>query len=430
MTDLRRNTFLPEMPFARGSAAVPLSVEVLSHAARYAYDRPPSADIVVLEIADAMTPYRNAIDALARAAVDTSPQFESETLAASMEHLQGRASVKVALVWSEPGGDGARVLIGVFPYKASAWHFGVPLPVWSLWEHLHSYTVTPLLRAGQERRAVRHFLAYADRCGAALVKFPLFEAGGAFDAAFEEVLHERGHAWRETDRHERAFLQSELDEEAYLAAHLRKKKRKEFSRLWNRLAEQGELAFAVHDGGRERDAWVQRFLALEAAGWKGKRGTAMKVRPQERAWFEAICAGAGARDQLVCTELTLDGKPVAMLASFRAGRGLYTFKIAFDEAYAKYSPGTLLMLKGIGAFLADPRIDWVDSCAIPGHPMIDHIWVQRRTMRSVSVATGHPAASVLLSWSVAMTRFAEDARAKLRILYYRLRKGIENDKDD
>lgn len=429
MTDLRHNTFLPDVSFARGTGAVPLSVEVLSHAARYAYDRPPSADIVVLESVDAMTPYLDSIDELAHASIDTNPQFESATLAASMEHLQGRAPVKVALVWSEPGG-GARMLTGVIPYKASAWHFGVPLPVWSLWEHLHSYTVTPLLRAGHERHAMRRFLAYADLSGAALVQFPLFEADGAFDAAFEEVLRERGHLWRETDRHERAFLQSDLDEEAYLAAHLRKKKRKEFSRLWNRLAEQGELAFAMHDGGPGRDAWVQRFLMLEAAGWKGKRGTAMKVRPHERAWFEAICAGAGARDQLVCTELTLDGKPVAMLASFRAGRGLYTFKIAFDEAYAKYSPGTLLMLKGIGAFLADPRIDWVDSCAIPGHPMIDHIWVQRRAMRSVSVATGHPAASAVLSWSVAMTRLVEDARAKLRVLYYRIRKEIENDKDD
>ncbi len=117
----------------------------------------------------------------------------------------------------------------------------------------------------------------------------------------------------------------------------------------------------------------------------------MKVRPHERAWFEAICAGAAAQDKLVRTELTLDGTPVAMLASFRAGAGLYTFKIAFDETYARFSPGTLLMLKGIGAFLRDGRTEWVDSCAIPGHPMVDHIWAQRRTMRSVTIATRHRA---------------------------------------
>ena len=139
-------------------------------------------------------------------------------------------------------------------------------------------------------------------------------------------------------------------------------------------------------------------------------GHALKVRPHERApGSKAICAGAAAQDKFVRTELTLDGKPVAMLASFRAGAGLYTFKIAFDEAYAKYSPGTLLMLKGIGAFLRDGRTEWVDSCAIPGHPMIDHIWAQRRTMRSVTVATQHRAGLLFLSWSVAATRLAERA---------------------
>ncbi|MEX0839259.1 MAG: GNAT family N-acetyltransferase [Parvibaculum sp.] len=428
MTDIRRYPLLPSFGGARDERAAPLSVETLNHAAGYAYDRPPSADIVVLESADAMTPYLGSIDELARASADTNPQFESATLAASMEYLQGRVAARVALVWSTPDSDGKRQLLGVFPFKSRQGHFGIPAPVWSLWEHIHSYTVTPLVRVGHERRAIRCFLAFADQSGAALVRFPLFEALGAFDTALEEVLHER--VWRETDRHERAFLQSDLDEDAYLATHIRKKKRKEFSRLWNRLAEQGDLKFVVHDGGDDTAAWVQRFLMLEAAGWKGKRGTAMKVRPHERAWFEAICAGAAAQDKLVRTELTLDGKPVAILASFRAGAGLYTFKIAFDEAYARYSPGTLLMLRCIGAFLRDDRIAWVDSCAMPGHPMIDHIWAQRRTMRSVTVAARHRAGPLFLSWSVAATHLAENARARLRVFYNKIRKEIENDQAD
>ncbi|MDO8840275.1 MAG: GNAT family N-acetyltransferase [Parvibaculum sp.] len=427
MTDIRRHTLFSGLGFSRSENILPLSVERLSHAARYAYDRPPSADIVVLESADAMGPYLENIDELAQASVDTNVQFESATLAASMEHLQGRAAAQVALVWSEPGRDNRRMLLGVFPFRIVRGHFGLPVPVWSLWEHIHSYTVTPLVRSGHERHAVRRFLDFADQSGAALVRFPLFEVAGAFDTALEEVLRERKRAWLETDRHERAFLRSDLDEDAYLAAHIRKKKRKEFSRLWNRLAEQGQLAFVAHDGGADPVAWVQRFLTLEAGGWKGRRGTAMKLRRNERAWFETICAGAQAQKKLICTELTLDGRPIAMLASFRSGPGLYTFKIAFDEIYGKYSPGTLLMLKGIGAFLRDDRIEWVDSCAMPGHPMIDHIWAQRRTMRSVTVSTCHRASPAFLSYSAAMTRFAEQAREKLRFLYRRIRKEIEND---
>ena len=427
MTDIRQHGFHPGFGHAGSLAAAPLSVEVLSHAARYAYDRPPSADIVVLESADAMTPYLDSIDALARSSTDTNPQFESVTLAASMEHLQNGGTTRIALVWSEPGSDGRRLLLGVFPYQAARWHFGVPLPVWSIWEHIHSYSGTPLVRTGHEHHAVRRFFGFADQSGAALVRFPLFEAGGAFDAALEDILAERELGFRETDRHERAFLQSDLSEVAYLSTHIRKKKRKEFARLWNRLSEQGRLELSVHDGGTDPEKWVQRFLTLEAGGWKGRRGTALKMRPGERAWFETVCAGARAQDKLVCTELTLDGRPIAMLTSFRGGEGLYTFKIAFEETYAKYSPGTLLMLKGIGAFLSDGRTRWVDSCAVPGHPMIDHIWAQRRTMRSLSVATRHRASPVMLSWSTAMTRLAETIRGRLRLLYNRFRKEIEND---
>jgi len=57
------------------------------------------------------------------------------------------------------------------------------------------------------------------------------------------VLSERGQDYAETEAHERAFLKAEMDGETYLATHMRKKKRKEFNRLWNRLAETGVLKF-------------------------------------------------------------------------------------------------------------------------------------------------------------------------------------------
>jgi hypothetical protein len=33
-------------------------------------------------------------------------------------------------------------------------------------------------------------------------------------------------------------------------------------------------------------------------------------------------------------------------------------------------------------------IDWVDSCAAADHPMIDHIWRERRPMGRLSIAIG------------------------------------------
>lgn len=407
----------------------PLSVEVLSHAARYLHGRPPSADVVVLESADAVMPYRGEIDALAASAIDRNAQFEATALASAMDHLQNKGDVRVALLWSEADGAGRRLLIGLVPYRATRGLYGAPFPVWRVWQHIHSYIGTPLLRAGYEQQAVRRFLSFASAEGAALVEFPLFEAEGAFDKALRDVMAADHVRFHETDRHERAFIKSDLDEDAYLATNIRKKKRKEFNRLWNRMAELGTLEFTTHEGGDNPDVWIGRFLALEAQGWKGKRGTAMKMRPNERAYFEEICRGAHRDGTLHCSELALDGKPLAMLASFRSGRGVFTFKIAFDETYSRYSPGTLLMLKAIGAFLRDGKVDWVDSCAVPGHPMIDHIWAERRPMSSMLVTTPHRFSAPLCNWIALGQRAEAAARARLRNLYGRLQ-GVGHEQAD
>ncbi len=422
MSDLHTNSFSPEMPETSVSNGAPaLSVVSLEAAARYLRGRPPGADVILIENADALRPFRAQIDALAAASSDRNTQFEYVTLAAAMEHLQGDATVGVALLWSEPASDGTRLLIGLLPCQVVRGLYGLPFAVWRVWRHIHSFIATPLPRAGYERQAIRSFLSLADRSGAACVQFPLFEAESAFGMALDDVVTRQRRHCRETDWHERAFLQSDLDEDAYISTYIRKKKRKEFNRLWNRLADFGALEFHVHDGGADVAAWVAAFLSLEARGWKGRRGTAMMLRANERAYFEAICLGAHKNGELHCAELTLDGAPIAMLASFRSGGGVYTFKIAFDEDHSKYSPGTLLMLKAAGAFLGDARVEWVDSCAMPDHPMIDHIWAQRRAMRSVLVTSTHPLSRYFVFHAAGAIKLVALLRARLRNLYNKLR---------
>ena len=413
MTDIKRST---SQFFSPRRISAPVA------AARF-----PGTDIVLLDSADAVTPYLDALDELAASATDSNPLFEGAALQAAMQYLVPAGAVHVALIWGDAGPDGKRALIGTFPYQVRRFYLGLPMTVWSIWTHIHSFLATPLVRAGQERMAIRHFFAHADRCGAPLIRFPLLEAGGAFDTALSDILAERGLPHVETGRHDRAFLKSDLDGEAYLAAHMRKKKRKEYNRLWNRLAETGALDFATHGGGADFNGWLDEFLRLESAGWKGKRGTALAERPEERAFFESMAGRARAEAKLHCAEIRLDGKPVAMLASFLSGGGAYSFKIAHDEAYAKYSPGALLMMKVIGAFLSDPRIGWVDSCAIPNHPMIDHIWAERRGIREVNVATSHRLSASLVAYTARASRLADYAWAKARAVYYRIRKEVEHE---
>tara|TARA_R110002074_G_scaffold12814_3_gene46737 strand:- start:1745 stop:3046 length:1302 start_codon:yes stop_codon:yes gene_type:complete len=429
MSDLQQNPLLSLLSRNRAAKRdAHLTVEPIAHAARFHLGWKPMSDIVVLESADAITPFLGMLDALAMRASDSNPLFEARTLQTAMQHLQTGAPVHVALVWSNARSGGSRELIGAFPYQSRRFYLGLPVQIWSVWTHIHSFLATPLVAAGHEHDAVRRFLRYADQAATKLVRFPLFQADGAFGPALTEVLAERGLEQGETGRHERAFLDASMDGETYLAMHMRKKKRKEYNRQWNRLAETGVLAFETPGANLDLYRWLEDILALESSGWKGKRGTAIAERENERAFFERMCRDAQAQGKFHATQIMLDGKPIAMLASFVAGRGAYSFKIAYDEAYARFSPGALLMMKVIGAFHDDPRIDWVDSCAIPNHPMIDHIWAERRVMRELNAATSHPASRWLVLYSVHMTQIADRAWAMLRQAYHRLRKEVERDR--
>jgi hypothetical protein len=42
------------------------------------------------------------------------------------------------------------------------------------------------------------------------------------------------------------------------------------------------------------------------------------------------------------------------------------------------------------AILERPDIAWSDSCAAADHPMIDHLWRERRAIGRLSIAIGGP----------------------------------------
>ena len=76
-----------------------------------------------------------------------------------------------------------------------------------------------------------------------------------------------------------------------------------------------------------------------------------------------------------------------MLASFVAPPHAFSFKTAYDEELARFSPGVLLQLENL-ALLEREDIALTDSCAAPDHPMIDHIWRDRREIVKVSIPIG------------------------------------------
>ena len=60
--------------------------------------------------------------------------------------------------------------------------------------------------------------------------------------------------------------------------------------------------------------------------------------------------------------------------------------MAYDERMGRFSPGLQAMTEVTAAFLADDTIRFADSCAVPDHPLMDHLWRDRLAMADLMIA--------------------------------------------
>lgn len=275
------------------------------------------------------------------------------------------------------------LLIGLLPLVRAGRYGRLPLTHVENWLHHHAFLGGPLLRAGHEHAAWTAILAAldADPASTGLLHLTgLVEHGPVHTA----LLAAANRPCDTVHRIERALLQSELDPDAYYAATVRKKKRKEIGRLQSRLAELGTVTTRSLSDADDLDTWIDTFLALERSGWKGRAGSALACQPETTQFFRNALHGAHAAGKLEMLRLDVDARPIGILVNFLSAPGSFSFKTAFDEDFARYSPGVLIQLANLQILTRDD-IAWMDSCAAEKHPMIDSLWGQRRAIVRVTL---------------------------------------------
>ncbi len=243
---------------------------------------------------------------------------------------------------------------------------------------------------------------------------PSVDVNGALAQALRAVAAKGGLRLEVSNARKRAAL--ECGPGANFDRALEAKRRKEWRRLRRRLEDRGKLEF---DWSRESDA-VEDFLTLEAAGWKGARGTALTADANRAAFARQMLREFAARGRLNIGRLTLDWRPIAAGTVLRSGSRAYYWKTAFDENYREFSPGVQLTLEMSRDLEADRELALVDSCADPNHPMIDRLWSARIELADFVLAT-KAGANVALSLALAARRAKAVARARLKGLVARRR---------
>jgi len=351
---------------------------------------------------------------LASRAIEANAFYHPAFARAVARFAEGRSGARALVAWDSPA---KRRMIGLLPVIPAWRALRIPVPVFVAWQAYAPLT-TPLLDRDNPEAAARALVAAARKGGAQALLLPALAEDGPAAQAMRAAISRFGLEPYAFDRHERARLDATQDGEQALAA-LGPKKLKELRRQRNRLGDTGEVAFRVAAPGRETEAALASFLALEASGWKGAGGTALASKPGDVAFLKAAVPAMALSGHANVVTLQTGDKVVAAGVVLRHLRRAYFFKIAYDEAYAKTSPGVQLTLDITRAMCADESIDAVDSTAIANHPMIDPIWRGRQPVADVllPVQAGRPG----LALFAALINARRVLRAAARSLYHRLR---------
>lgn len=311
--------------------------------------------------------------------------------------------------------DQSHRLIGVAPLALRREFGRLPIRMIEVWSHPNSFLGMVMVADG---RALEFWLRLLPALANGPLRAPIvcvdgLPADGAAYLALIEAGRQLTLPISQEGATTRAMLATQTDPETYWEESVRAKKRKELRRQWARLSEQGNLTtdqLSAAPAGTLA-GWINEFLDLEKSGWKGANGSALASNADTEGFFRAAMTAANAAGQLEMTALRINGRAIAMLITLISGQAGFSFKTAFDEDYARFSPGVLLQRESL-AILHLRRLAWIDSCAAQDHPMIDSLWRERRTV--VSVALPLPGASHRMTFAAA--RVARDAWHRIKRL--------------
>lgn len=325
------------------------------------------------------------LDYLCARAIEPNVFFNPRFLAPAMPRLEDR-EVRLAVV--RDGDEFRSRLRLLVPFSVERPAIPLGVSIMRTWSSPFGPLGTPLLDRDDPAGVVEDFFAILSRKHLKLPKvfvLPEMRLDGPVASLLRSVAESRGLTLVTTNEAERPFLDSDLDGEAYFKAALRPHHLREFRRLKRRLADTGRLEHHVAREEEEIRHGVEGFLTLEAAGWKGRERTAMAIDRYRAAFAREAVFRMAERDLCRIHTLTLDGRLIACLIVFIEAGVAYTWKTAYDEAFSAYSPGTLLMIEVSHNHLDDPNIMATDSCAVPDHPVLSRLWMERRPIGTLVV---------------------------------------------
>jgi len=325
------------------------------------------------------------LEFLSNRAMEPNIFFSARLLAPAMPRVEDK-QVRFALIRDESGTRSRMRLL--MPFTIEKPGFSMGASIIRTWANPFGPLGTPLVDAEDAAETIDNLLealASPEARLPSVLVMPDVRLNGRFAQLAKAVAIGRNLPVTVTDTFLRPMLESLSDGETYLRHAISSHHLREMRRLWRNLAAQGTLAYSVARQPEEIRLRMEEFLLLEAKGWKGNRRSAL-INDRYRAAFarEAVSNLADA-DAVRIHTIDFDGRAIASLIVFVMAGEAYTWKTAYDEKMAPYSPGKLLMMKLTEWHLEDANIVRTDSCAVPDHPIMSRFWEEREEMGTLVI---------------------------------------------
>ncbi len=325
------------------------------------------------------------LDFLTNRALEPNVFFSGRFLAPAMPRLEDRV-IRLMLMRDETDTHSRMRLM--LPFSVERPGFSVGASIIRAWANPFGPLGTPLLDRENAAETLDNMLEALGRPQTGLpgiLVLPDMRLNGPVAALIRAVAAGRNLSVAVTDELERPFLESPLDAEEYLAKSVSPHHRREMRRQWRRLSEHGELTYMVARQPDEIRYHLEEFLTLEDSGWKGRRKSAMVADRYRAAFAREAINGLAETDSVRIHSMALNGEPIASMIVFVSSGEAWTWKTAYDESYARYSPGKLLVDRLTEWHLDDLNILRTDSCAVPDHPVMSRMWTERETMGTMVI---------------------------------------------
>jgi CelD/BcsL family acetyltransferase involved in cellulose biosynthesis len=360
--------------------------------------------------------------ALAERAVEPNGYYLPDWELAVNASARGRTGVSALSAWSDAS---VARLIGLVPVISMWRAYKVPLPA-LVTADPYGTLCTPVLDREMANDAVIRLMREARKAGAHALILQAVPLDGAAMKAVTEVLQQGGMRPLVLQSHVRACLDATKDADELLRDALGAKKLKELRRQRNRLAEHGAVSFEVARTPEAIAAAIEGFFALEASGWKAKRGTALVQHDGDAGFVRRATLALAETGQCEIVTLRAGDTPVAAAIVLRHQDRAFYFKLGVDEHFAKLSPGVQLTLDLTRHLCADPTIAMADSTANPDHPMINPIWRGRLAIADVLIPLrpNDPVVTLIHTALTLLRRVREPVRRAVHFIRKRQERSV------